>query len=501
MATATRTRKEDELREQKPAHETVLVDTLWKLIKHLRKELTSHLRQARQEAEFGSFKSDEDKNLHMESYIETYKESYIDGMVVLPEDFQGELISPYLNGEEVDLFKLKCLYSHLRHSFPNIKIPHFKYGDLTDKFINSLCMIASTRDFKGTCVVCADWYADLSTLPTISELEKEFLEFKKGSDGVKESTLETYHGAINNLNNTFNNKLPTEPESLKKFLNNPKRQKSGYITYGSLNPFYNYIEEHYRVPNPLKDVKRPKREPSDKFYFKPEQVKAIVDVCQNKKELALIHLYLGHGIRRSEAVMLNISCIEEDQIFINDGKERNEYNPLLPETRDLLREIAGDRKPSSPILLNNYGKRMSDDTAYDIVKDIFKRAGVLKHKREDQRIGTHVLRKTFSTLATHAGCGRSIVFALLRDKPQSVVDKHYVNVEEMPVKLENLLIYSPLRLMKNTPTRGGGGQIMPYQRARIFHQNSDSQLHFRHNTLIWSHKYKRMECNRRKWFR
>jgi integrase len=81
-----------------------------------------------------------------------------------------------------------------------------------------------------------------------------------------------------------------------------------------------------------------------------------------------------------------------------------------------------------PSLLILYDKRQykSSDCqilrkeTYNVVKAILRRSGVLEGKAEDLRIATHTLRKTFSTLALHAGCDGRIADRLLRHRKGDV---------------------------------------------------------------------------------
>jgi integrase len=126
------------------------------------------------------------------------------------------------------------------------------------------------------------------------------------------------------------------------------------------------------------------------------------------------------------------------------GKERQEFIPLLPETKEILLRLANGRSSKEPIFTGRKGRRLSHKMTYNVVKAILDRVGVTEGK-EGQRIATHTLRKTFATLATHAGCNDRVVKRLLRHKTADVTSL-YISMP-MDALRGNLEQYSPIRLL------------------------------------------------------
>lgn len=122
-----------------------------------------------------------------------------------------------------------------------------------------------------------------------------------------------------------------------------------------------------------------------------------MEACQTDRELCLIHLYLGHGLRREEALRLNIGDIGDGQMYVT-GKTANEPMPLLPETREILLRLVDGRKPEEPIFISQWKKRLSHQMVNFIMKDILFRAGISR-----KRISCHALRHTYATLMTEYG--------------------------------------------------------------------------------------------------
>ena len=125
------------------------------------------------------------------------------------------------------------------------------------------------------------------------------------------------------------------------------------------------------------------------------------------------------------------------QIFQFDG--------YIDETRELPLELSRDRGPDDPVFLSRHHRRLCETQVSNIVKAILDRAGLLKGRPAGSRIATHVLRKTFSTLAYHAGCDNQAVEYLLRHKKRDVMSR-YVGMP-MDALRRYLERYSPIRLL------------------------------------------------------
>lgn len=148
---------------------------------------------------------------------------------------------------------------------------------------------------------------------------------------------------------------------------------------------------------------------------------------------------LGQGLRRSEAVRLNVSDIGEDRILIH-GKERTEFMPLLEEVRESLTVLAGDRTGKEALFIGTQG-RLSASMAQLEMEGLQKKCGFT-----GIRFGCHILRHSFATLATETGCDTYSVKRLLRHSLGNDVTPGYIHLglSELKAKLE---CYSPMRLV------------------------------------------------------
>ncbi len=340
---------------------------------------------------------------------------------------------------------------HLEAEFPSVSWPRdFDASTRADiKLREILRMVARRRTFLGTCAVCASWSGESDVpAPVVQtrDVVEHFLQSRRGT--VAEESLTSYRHTLSAFAKHCQI-LPTKPEELETYFARFKERRSAAAAYSPIKQLYDFASERerYGVPNAMKSVKRARYKEKEPYSFTLDEARAVVDACRNDRELGQIHLYLGHGLRLEEGCRTNIGDILDGQMVVR-GKERQEFISLLPETKEILLRLANGRSSKEPIFTSHQGHRLCHKETYNVVKAILKRAGVTEGK-EGQRIATHALRKTFGTLATHAGCNDRVVKKLLRHKTADVTSL-YISMP-MDVLRANLERYSPIRLLNGQP--------------------------------------------------
>ncbi|GAJ03930.1 unnamed protein product, partial [marine sediment metagenome] len=197
----------------------------------------------------------------------------------------------------------------------------------------------------------------------------------------------------------------------------------------------------YGVPDlfSMRLIKKPKFKPTDRGSLTLEEAKAVVNACRNDFELGLIHLYLGHGLRKNEARGLDIGDAGEDEIFVH-GKTKNENTPVLSETRLILLRQGNGRGDSGPLFISQRRQRLSERELHNVVKGILERAGINR-----KGCCCHLLRHSFSTLAQEAGMPFPVCQRLMRHSARTQTE-HYTHFSRQFLK-QNLEKYSPIRLI------------------------------------------------------
>ncbi len=111
---------------------------------------------------------------------------------------------------------------------------------------------------------------------------------------------------------------------------------------------YEFGNQRYGLPNVIEHVKRPRFKQEQSAWLALDEARNVVEACRNDRELALTHLYMGHGLRPEEGVRLNVGDIGDAKLCVK-GKERTEFMPLLAETREILLRLEKGRSPEVPL--------------------------------------------------------------------------------------------------------------------------------------------------------
>ena len=347
--------------------------------------------------------------------------------------------------EDADPYLAQCLAAHLESEFPECCWPHdweaWTRADV--KLIDILRVVSRRRTFVGTCAVCASWSGG-SDVPAAALQSRDavepFLQLRTGTI-AKESLVSYRHTLM--IFTKHCPQLPTKPEELESYFARFKERRSAAAAYSPIKQLYEFANQRFKFPNTMELIKRTRYKEKEPYSFTLDEARAVVNACRNDRELGQIHLYLGHALRLEEGCRTNIGDILDGQMVVR-GKERQEFIPLLPETKEILLRLANGRSSKEPIFTGHKGRRLSHKMTYNVVKAILDRAGVTEGK-EGQRIATHTLRKSFATLATHAGCNDRIVKRLLRHKTADITSL-YVSMPMDDLR-RNLERYSPIRLL------------------------------------------------------
>jgi integrase len=272
-----------------------------------------------------------------------------------------------------------------------------------------------------------------------AELVKSYILATQHS--VAEGSIGTYQNVLNLFAKKFPH-LPLNPEPIEQWLGTKSKRTANFY-HGVLSRFYQFLNKRLGIPNVMEWVAKPKYKDKEADSLNLEQIRALLKRAENTREQLLLELYVGHGLRLSELIRLNIEDIGEDRIRIH-GKRRTQPIPLLPETREGLIELGNGRSPSEPIFISRNKKRLSKHMVLVILKELYKKAGISGIKTT-----AHTLRHTFCTLMLEAGCDYGIVQKLMRHRGDMTSHYSHYNWDTLKKALE---LYSPIRLIRgNTP--------------------------------------------------
>lgn len=257
---------------------------------------------------------------------------------------------------------------------------------------------------------------------------------------VSDRTIRSYRGTWA----TFAKRhpvFPTTVDQVNDYLNRYTNRRTAADVYTKLKILYDFASARYGVPDlfSMRLIRKPKFKPTDKGSLTLEEVKAVVNACRDDFELGLIHLYVGHGLRKNEAREMDIGDIRENEIFVH-GKTKNEPAPVLSETRLVLLKQEVGRGLGEPLFISQRRSRISERENHNIIKGILLRAGINR-----KGCCCHLLRHSFSTLAQEAGMPFPVCQRLMRHSPRTQTEQ-YTHFSRQFLR-EQLERYSPIKLI------------------------------------------------------
>lgn len=233
-----------------------------------------------------------------------------------------------------------------------------------------------------------------------------------------------------------------------KEITNTERGKARKLS--SLRSFYNYYFQNERIEkNTAELVPVPKLHEKTIIRLEPNEVATLLDQVENgtkltKKEMAyhektkvrdvaLLTLLLGTGIRVSECVGLDLNDVD----FENNGikiRRKGGYEAVVyfgEEVEQALREYLEQRKHIIPeaghenaLFLSMQNRRMAVRSIENLVKKYASRVTTLK------KITPHKLRSTYGTSLYRETGDIYLVADVLGHKDVNTTRKHYASMEE-----------------------------------------------------------------------
>ncbi len=207
----------------------------------------------------------------------------------------------------------------------------------------------------------------------------------------------------------------------------------------AIKSFYKYLTVRTKQlqENPVADLEYPKLRKSLPKYLTMEQSAALlrsVSGPNEKRDYAILMLFLNCGIRRSELVGLNLTDVYEDRIRVvgKGNKERTVYfgsacrkaiDAYLPERH---KKVLSDNRALFGSRDNN---RISVTAVHRLVKKAFMQAGL-----DSTQFSAHKLRHTAATMMLSGGVDVKTVQEVLGHENLNTT-QIYTHIESTELKL------------------------------------------------------------------
>lgn len=202
----------------------------------------------------------------------------------------------------------------------------------------------------------------------------------------------------------------------------------------SIKSFFKYLTLRTKLlsENPVADLEYPKLRKSLPKYLTMEQSAALLQAvsgANQKRDYAILMLFLNCGIRRSELVGLNLSDIYEDRIRVvgKGNKERFVYfGSSCRKALDLYlakrnKKILSDNRA---VFGSRNGNRISVEAVHRLVKKALLQAGL-----DSTQFSAHKLRHTAATMMLSGGVDVKTV--------QEVLGHENLNTTQIYTHIEN----------------------------------------------------------------
>ena len=202
----------------------------------------------------------------------------------------------------------------------------------------------------------------------------------------------------------------------------------------AIKSFYKYLSVRTKqlTENPVADLEYPKLRKSLPKYLTFEQSAALlqsVSGVNQKRDYAILMLFLNCGIRRSELVGLNITDVYEDRIRVvgKGNKERFVYfSSACKKAIDAYMEERNKRilTDNRALFGSRNGNRISVDAVHALVKKALLQAGL-----DATQFSAHKLRHTAATMMLSGGVDVKTV--------QEVLGHENLNTTQIYTHIEN----------------------------------------------------------------
>lgn len=202
----------------------------------------------------------------------------------------------------------------------------------------------------------------------------------------------------------------------------------------SIKSFYKYLTVRTKqlTENPVADLEYPKLRKSLPKYLTMEQSAALLQAVSGpneKRDYAILMLFLNCGIRRSELVGLNLTDVYEDRIRVVGKGNKERFVYFGSACRKAIDEYLPER--SKKILSDNralFGSRDNNRISVTAVHRLVKKA-LLQAGLDSTQFSAHKLRHTAATMMLSGGVDVKTV--------QEVLGHENLNTTQIYTHIEN----------------------------------------------------------------
>ncbi len=252
------------------------------------------------------------------------------------------------------------------------------------------------------------------------QLLKEYAYELKASHQLSKQSINAYISDLNAYIEYLEFKGVSKPEDIDKhliqnYLMTLRKKHLSPATVSrrlsAMKKFHQFLlEEKLVEDNILLYIRRPKQTKRLPEILAIEEIEALIEVAKKdttlmKRNLAMIELLYGSGLRITELIQLKTEDLHINMGFINVfGKgDKERIVPIGNEAAKALKSYLESarlklaKQPTPYVFLNRFGNTISRVGFYKILRELAKEAGIQKE------VNPHMLRHSFATHLLNAG--------------------------------------------------------------------------------------------------
>lgn len=186
----------------------------------------------------------------------------------------------------------------------------------------------------------------------------------------------------------------------------PNRRKQGGLSsmminhhMYAINVFLNYLEQMGTIrENPASMLSFPRPETKEREILTTEEINTLYEIVETYREKAILGIFYGCGLRRSEGVALDVKDIsfKSSLLYVRQGKGKKKrvipFNDHIREDfKNYLYNERWAQQGETAFITNIEGRRMKGNRYNQIVKELVQKAKIQKN------ISLHGLRHSIAT--------------------------------------------------------------------------------------------------------
>lgn len=218
---------------------------------------------------------------------------------------------------------------------------------------------------------------------------------KKESKSITDLDIKNYHTYLKNIISIKTKK--------------PLSESHIYSQLLAVKLYFDYLERNLIIKRNPYNLKIKQLTKNERLAFTTEEIQILYENCKTLTELVILHLCYGCGLRRNEAVNLNVKDInfEKKLLYIRKGKGKKRR--VIPLTETILKDFEKLRIKNAELrkeeeqsfLINKNGLRMHGQQIYETFKKLLKRTTTIHYTLYTlhslrHSIATHLLENEMS---------------------------------------------------------------------------------------------------------